>query len=183
MIVSGSYVYFASCHALDGYDLGVVKIGLSHEPGKRLGSVRMNTPFRLRFVCSAPGDMFYEFFVHMWLRATRVTGEYFAKSDELTRIVDHVKTTGRLPFPIKEVPGDVQFKLLRPLDFMQRHRISFRDLEKEAGVTTQSYRRLLERAPEGNRRFLAALAVTAVRRGLSIEWPRDFIPSPDRLAS
>lgn len=52
----------------------------------------------------------------------------------------------------------------------------------EAGARAQTYRKLIEREPCGNRRFLAALAVAAVRRGLSVTWTRDFVPSAQEQA-
>lgn len=176
MILPDSSVYFATCTTVDGVDMGVVKIGLSYDPAERMKMLAATEPFQCELICSTPGDMFLEYFVHMWLNEYRVAGEYFRKSPELDRLIHSVKKTGKLPFPIKFVSKEGTFVDLDAAQYMARTGITFRDIERSTGVSGQHHKKLLEKRPCGNRRFLAALAVTAVRKGLTIRWSRDFKP-------
>lgn len=178
MIVPNSNVYFAKCFTVDGVDMGVVKVGLSYRPEKRMAGVRTGQPFLCEVICSAPGDMFVEYFCHMWLNKDRVSGEFFRSSPTVMKLIEDVKKTGRLPFPIKFAGREGSFVDLDLQAYMERNSISFRDIEKSAGVSCHGYKKMLAERRCGNRRFLAALAVTAVRKGLTIHWARDFKPTP-----
>ena len=176
MIRPNSNVYFAKCFTHNGVDMQMIKVGLSYQPDIRADYLRSEMPFKFELLCSTPGDMFVEYFVHIWLREHKVSKEYFAQCEETDRIIKHVKTTGKLPFPIKFVSKEGMFSELRPLNYMAKHGISFREIEQLSGVSTQHHKKRLEKEPAGNRRFLAALAVTAVKKGLTINWARDFRP-------
>lgn len=183
MIVPNSHVYFAKCETVDGIDMGVVKIGLSHDPVQRMKMLGANEPFRCELICHTPGDMFLEYFCHMWLKAEHVAGEYFRHSEEVDRLVASVQSKGKLPFPIKFVGKEGFFIHLDVAGYMDRNGITFRDIEKATGVNTQNYRKLLEKQSYGNRRFLAAVAVTAVKKGLTVHWARDFKPANEARAA
>lgn len=172
-----SNVYFADCIAINGVDMGVVKIGLSHDVHKRVEAVAVNQPFKCKLICYTPGDLFLEYFVHMWFWKDRVSGEFFRRSDELCRVMDAVQMEGRLPFAVTRKGRDINFCENDCVGYMKRMGISFKDIERHAGVTTQHYQKLLEKQGYGNRRFLAALAVASVKMGNSINWVRDFRPS------
>lgn len=175
MIVPKSRVYFAKCDTVFGLDMGVVKVGLSHSPMDRVKAVS-NGPFVCSLICDTPGDMFLEHFCHMWLHKDRIGGEYFKHSVEVTRLVDSIIETGSLPFPIKFVQPEGVFVELDVASYMDAKGISFRDIEKASGVSCQRYRKVLEKQRYGSRKFLAALAVTAVKHGHTIKWSRDFKP-------
>lgn len=179
MIIPNSYVYFAECETIAGVNMGVFKIGVAHNPESRVKSVTANEPFFCNLVCFTPGDMFLEYFCHMWLKADHVAGEYYRDSEELQRIIRSIKDTGSLPFPIKLVEPEGMFIHLDVVSYMDRNGISFRDIEKATGLSSQHYKKMLEKQPCGNRRFLAAVAVTAVRRGITVHWARDFKPAEE----
>lgn len=167
-------VYFATCHAPDGYDMKVVKIGCAADPEKRVKMVQTGQPFDCRLVTSMPGDLFMEYFVHMWLRQERISGEFFHMRGRAVELIDYVSRHRRHPFPLKNTGPERSFRTLDVVQFMDRHGISLADVKKAAGITCNGYEALLKKEKCGNRRFLAALCVTAVKRGVSIAWPRDF---------
>lgn len=179
-------VYFAGCYAPDGYDMKVVKIGCANDPAKRVQMVQTGQPFECRLLAQMPGDTFMEYFVHMWLRQDHISGEFFHHRDETRRLIDFVSERGRHPFPIDWRAPEGGFKTLDVVQFMGRHEITLRDVRKIAGVTCFGYDAMLKKDRCGNRRFLAALAVTAVRKGIRLRWPTDFrapaIPVPEQAA-
>lgn len=176
MIKPDSHVYFARCYNHAGVDMQTIKIGLSNDPDRRVASLGFELPFTFEMLCTTPGDMFLEYFVHMWLKGHKISREYFKDCEEIARIVDHVKRKGRLPFPIKRVGREGAFIHLRPTEYMDRKGITFTDIEYNTGIGGERYEKLLQTTPHGNRRFLAALSVTAVKMGHKIEWARDFNP-------
>ncbi len=167
-------VYFAGCYAPDGYDMKVVKIGCANDPAQRVQMVQTGQPFDCRLLAQMPGDTFMEYFVHMWLRDERISGEYFHMRGKTIELVNYVARHGRHPFPIEKVGPEGWFTTLDLVQFMDRHDIDLADVKKHAGITCNGYEALLKREKCGNRRFLAALCVTAVKRGISIAWPTDF---------
>jgi len=175
-------VYFARCIAHDGYDLKVWKIGSSMDPETRASQVGYNSPFRCVVEATAPGNLFHEFFCHFWLRQWGTGGEFFRDCEEIRRIVGYMKANDTLPFSIKNVGGEGDWRTIRPAEFMERHGISFKDIADLSGTSRMHYQNLLKTKPSGNRRFLAALCVTAVRKGVTIKWPRDFFLPAKRLA-
>lgn len=177
------FLYFAKCLAPDGYDLNVVKIGCAEKPEKRIKSVATNQPFTCELVATAPGGMFLEHFTHMWLRNHKLTGEFFHNRGEVAELMEYVRKHGRHPFPISFRGPEGWFKTLDLVHFMDKFGISMRDVSKTAGVTFSSYDALLKREQCGNRRLLAAVSVTAVRRGFHITYPADFRPSSEKLAA
>lgn len=179
MIKPGSEVYFADCHTVDGADMGVIKVGLSYRPMRRVKMVTVTEPFVCELICHTPGDMFIEYFCHMWLKDYHVAGEFFRKSVETDRLIKSIKDTGKLPFPIKFVSAEGLFSQLDVVGYMENNGISLADVERATGITTQHYKKVLEKARSGNRRLLAAVAVTAVKKGLTIHWARDFKPSKE----
>lgn len=181
MIVPNSNVYFADCETVDGIDMGVVKVGLSHKPEERVRMVTTTEPFICKLVCHTPGDMFLEYFCHMWLNNDHVAGEYFRRSDEVKRLIASIKDTGSLPFPIEFVEPEGFFIHLDVAGYMDRNGISFRDVEKATGITTQHYRKILAKKKCGNRRLLAAVSVAAVKKGLTVHWARDFKPVEENV--
>jgi len=174
--IPNSSVYFAKCIAANGMDMDCIKIGLSHEPVDRVVSVSIQLPFSCELIASVPGDVFLEHFVHMWLRSHKVGGEYFHARGEVLQIAEYARQHGKLPFKVYETGEDNWHRVDVP-SYMSKHGITFKEVERLSGVTAGLYRKLIERKPCGNRRFLAALAVTAIKRGLSVTWQRDFIPS------
>lgn len=187
MIRHPGHVYFARCVAANGADMEAIKIGLSYDPPARIASVGSLLPFTCEFIGSTPGCLFAENFIHMWLREEAIGGEYFHARGETLRVADHVARTGELPPDMRAIQiADetiVDFRTVEPSTFMHRHKITFEDTEKLAGVGADYHRKLIERKPKGNRRFLAALAVTAVRKGRSVYWPRDFQPPTNENSS
>lgn len=173
-----SNVYFADCTTITGVDMGVVKIGVSHAVEKRVEAVAVNQPFKMQLICHTPGDLFLEYFVHMWLWKDRVSGEFFRRSDEMDRIIAGIQKNGRLPFAVTRTGEQINFCENDCPAYMARMNISFKDIEVHAGIGTQHYRKLLETHKSGNRRFLAALAVASVKMGNRINWVRDFRPPP-----
>jgi hypothetical protein len=169
-------VYFAGCYAPDGYDMRVVKIGCAGDPAQRVQSVQTGQPFDCRLLTQMPGDMFMEYFIHMWLRSDHISGEYFHHRGKTADLIRHVISHGTHPFSISWTAPDGWFRTLDLVQFMDRHAISLKDIRKAAGVTCAGYETLLKKERCGNRRFLAALAVTAVRRGIRLNWPADFRP-------
>jgi hypothetical protein len=167
-------VYFGKCFSLDGYDLKVVKIGCAGNPEQRVRQVQTGQPFRVELAAFMPGDMFLEFFIHMWLREEAVSGEFFRLGSETARLLDHVKETGTHPFPIIWSEPEGWFKTLDVVQFMGRHDITLSEVRKLSGATCKAYDVLLKKERCGNRRFLAALAVAAVKKGIQIDWPKDF---------
>lgn len=176
-------VYFAGCYAPDGYDVKVVKIGCADNPEERVKSVQTNQPYDCRLLAQMPGDMFMEYFVHMWLRPDHITSEFFHHRDETARLIRFAADHGRHPFPIEWVAPEGWFTSLDLIQFMDRHGISLADIRKTAGVTCNGYEALLKKERCGNRRLLAALAVTAVRKGIRIRWPSDFQPAQELEAA
>lgn len=173
-----SEVYFARCVGWNGADLGAIKIGVAFEPASRVLSVCSQLPFECELVTSVPGDLFVEFFVHMWLRQQRLGGEYFKAEGETLRVMEHAKQHGALPFPLFETTaGNWSFAGLDVKGFMDRHGISFKEVERLSGISPNHYSKVFERTGTLNRRGFAALAVAAVKRGLSVHWPRDFMPA------
>jgi hypothetical protein len=183
MNVDKSDLYFASCTTVDGIDLGVIKIGLSHKPLKRMRELTVNEPFVCELICTTPGDIFLEYFCHMWLDSDRVAGEYFKKSPEMERMIASIQQTGKLPFPIEFTSEEGTFIHLDVTRFMRVKGISFRDVEDMTGLNAFYYKKMVEERKHGSRRFLAALAVTAVKKGHKILWARDFRPSKAPAAS
>lgn len=184
MIKPESNVYFARCVTIDGVDMGAVKVGLAYDVDQRVSAVGANAPYKCELICSTPGDMFLEYFVHMWLREDAISGEYFKHGTEAARLIDAVQKTGKLPFPIKFVSGEGWFADNDCVAYMERKGITFADINKHSGVTVDHYKKLVEKQRCGNRRFLAALAVTAVKMGHTIHWSRDFKPpKAERIAA
>lgn len=167
-------VYFAGCYAPDGYDMRVVKIGCAGDPEKRVKSVKVGQPFECRLLTWMPGDIFMEYFVHFWLRADHLTGEFFRWRGETARVIEHVRQFGTHPFPIRWTGPEGTFSSLDLVAFMERNGISLDDVRKESRVACKGYETMLAKERCGNRRFLAALSVTAIRRGIPLNWPRDF---------
>lgn len=167
-------VYFAKCFLTDGRDMDAVKIGCATYPEHRIKSVAANQPFRVELVTHMPGDMFMEHFLHMWLRGDRISGEFFHLRGETHRILQHVMQHGTHPFPIRWTAPEGTFATLDVVQFMERHGISVDQVRTASGTRLRSYEAILKNERCGNRRFLAALAVTAVKRGVEIDWPNDF---------
>lgn len=180
-----SHVYFARCISWNGADLDAIKIGLSVWPQHRVRAVASQQPFVCELIGQFPGDMFAEYFVHMWLRQHKLGGEFFKAEGEVLRLADHARKTGELPFPIfEENPNRPwTFQAIRIDDYMERHSITFDDIEADAGVAGDYHRKHFARGGGPNRRFLAALAVCAVKRGLEVHWPLDFIPPRQIMAA
>lgn len=177
-----SSVYFAKCVALDGYDLKATKIGLSHDPEKRIPQVAAGQPFKCELIASVPGNLYLEYFLQIWLRGECLGGEFFY-GEETTRITEYARKYGRTPFRVKEGREDIYFSKIDCLDYMARHGITFKDISKHSGVYAERYNDLLKREPWGNRRFLAALSVTAVKKGIPVKWPHDFLPREEKAAA
>ncbi len=183
MIRPNSRVYFARCFTADGIDMNTVKIGLSLDADFRLSALACLLPFDCKLICSVPGDMFIESFLHMWLRKSRVGGEYFRSDDEVNRLVNGIEKTGRLPLPIEITGPEGVFIKHDCVSYMAERGITLKDISKHSGLIAQRYAPLLKNKRYGNRRFLAALAVTAVRMGHSIKWPLDFNPVAEEKAA
>jgi len=177
MIRPNSNVYFARCFTADGLDMNTVKIGLALDADFRLTALACRLPFECELICSVRGDMFIEAFLHMWLRKSCVGGEYFRRDDEVNRIIRAVELTGKLPMPIEMTGPEGVFIKKDCVSFMEERGITLKDISKHSGLVAKRYESLLRTKRYGNRRFLAALAVTAVRMGHSIKWPLDFNPS------
>jgi len=176
----GSYVYFAKCLTIDGADMNAIKVGLSSDLPTRIAALASNQPYFCELISAVPGDMFLEHFTHMWLREFNISGEYFRAVKEVVDLAHFARDKGKLPFPVKFVSkNDWSFReSIDCVSYMERKGISFADIGECVGIETAHYKKLLEREPWGNRRFLAALSVTAVKKGHSVVWVRDFKPSP-----
>jgi len=174
MILPESSIYFAKCITADGLDMNAVKIGISHGFTTRLKAIETNLPFNCEFLCSIDGDIFVEYFLHFWFRDHRLGGEYFRYTDELRSMVSFILETGKLPLPLKIHDHEYELDGIDCVAFMQSRGITFADISLNSGIVASRYEGLLQKQPCGNRRFLAALAVTAVRMGMSIIWPDDF---------
>ncbi len=174
----GQDVYFARCIAANGMDMQAVKIGCSYGHLNRVASIGLLLPFHCELIGAIPGCMLTEDFIHMWLDAEKIGGEYFHARGETLRVVEHVRLFGSLPSDMRgyQSATDIDTIAADIAGFMRRNRITFEDTERLAGVRANYHRRLIEREPHGNRRFIAALAVTAVRKGLAISWPDHFKP-------
>lgn len=176
MILPKSRVYFARCLTWSGQDMMAIKVGLAIDPVKRAKSVCSQQPYECELVATVPGDSFIEHFVQMWLRAYHLGGEYFRAEGETIRLMDHAREHGELPLPVSERQLGVKFSELDVSGFMARNHLTFRDVEALSGTARGHYQKRFERTGYMNRRMLAALAVAAVKRGVSVQWPLDFIP-------
>lgn len=169
-----SSIYFARTVNWNGVDLKAVKIGLASDPHHRVKQVGAQAPFSCELVAYAPGDYVMETFIHMWFRKQCLRGEFFRESDELSELISTVKRTGEIPYKVDR-EGDVDWRELSARAFMERHRLTSKDVERETGVAAGYFDRCIEKVG-ANRRTIAALSVVAVRRSLKVHWPQDFAP-------
>lgn len=177
MILPNSSIYFARCIGWDGTDMHAFKIGMSHVPDERTAAISSQLPFACEIVATAPGDLFVEGVVHMWLRNHKLGGEYYKAEGETLVLVEFAKRHGRLPFPITHDGNTYSLADVDIKSFMEKHGLDFDEVERLAGVSAGYYRKLFDDGTRFNRRFLAAVAVSVMRRGFSVQWPLDFIPA------
>lgn len=86
-----SSVYFIRCTAS-----GLIKIGLSENPWKRLSKMQSDSPGQLEMLGVVGGDIVTEAELHDRFSASRLRGEWFNPTDDLVAFVQD------LPAPVGE---------------------------------------------------------------------------------
>jgi len=90
-------IYFAECE-----ELGRIKIGHSRTPFKRIRTLQIGTPTRIKLVAMMPGlrdEWVHHRFAHLW-----VTGEWFRFGDEIRAFISKFavppERAGELPWTV-----------------------------------------------------------------------------------
>lgn len=91
--------------------LGPIKIGCSESPKARARQIGSDRKEPIRLIADAPGTFTDEMRLHRQFADTRVEGEWFAATDELMAVIDHVIDTGSLPPPLEEDRAQVMIRL------------------------------------------------------------------------
>lgn len=85
-------IYFIEAKAF-----GLVKVGCSVLPRRRLLMMAAWSPVELSLLCTAPGAFHDEWKIHKRLCAFRSHGEWFHRCPALDELIAHVTRAGRLP--------------------------------------------------------------------------------------
>lgn len=79
-------------YVIEALGTGLFKVGLcTGPPESRLETLQTASPFELRLVASFPGDRKAESVIHRRLSHSRVRGEWFERTDELSRIISEAR--------------------------------------------------------------------------------------------
>ena len=70
---------------------GLVKIGKSNKPLKRLGSLQTGSPIKLKIVKTVFGGIYLESLIHCYFSECRKHGEWFRPDYELRAFLDNKK--------------------------------------------------------------------------------------------
>ena len=174
-------IYFAECIAPDGKPIGAVKIGCSSNVKVRAQKLSAGQPYICNVLASCPGGFLEEAFLHEWLRTDRIDGEFFRDTAEVRRLAASTRETQRFPLPV--VVGSVPLRWIDQsgvFNFLVAHDLP---LEQAAELTGRDpvFFEAGSRQKVPQRRFVAALAVAAVRKGDTVDWSADFIAHERRL--
>lgn len=170
-----SNIYFARCVAENGADMGAIKIGCSFNYGRRIKMVNAGLPFTCELLAHCPGDMLVENVIHFALRSHKIRGEFFRSDEPVMAMVSSVAKTGLPPFP--DLPETVKFhvpNMDQAREFMRRHDLTIEQMAEITGVRAKSYEIHMQKSNAPNRRFVSALVVCAMEKGIRpFDW-HDF---------
>ena len=73
---------------------GPIKIGMARNPASRLRDLQVSSPYELEVLASYPGGAFEEKELHRKFDGHHIRGEWFDRSPEILKEIDHVKSFG-----------------------------------------------------------------------------------------
>jgi hypothetical protein len=174
-------IYFAECIAPDGKPFGAVKIGCSHNVKVRLQKLSAGQPYSCNVLASCPGGFLEEAFLHEWLRADQISGEFFRDTAEVRSLASSTRETNRFPLPV--VVGSVPIRWIDQSgvgNFLAAHDLTVEQAVELTGRDPMFFAAgLRQKVPQ--RRLVASLAVAAVRKGDTVDWSADFLAHERQL--
>lgn len=173
-------IYFAACITPGGTLLGAIKVGCAANPAKRAMQLSSGQPYTCDVLATCPGGFLEEAVLHEWLLSESISGEFFRDGPKVRALITSVRETSCFPLPLAHAPNVrlvTWFDKLGIAHFMDAHGLTHREAAKLTGRRLTFFQ-AGEAAKKPPRRYVAALAVAAIRKGHSVSWEADFLAGP-----
>lgn len=97
--MKSGFVYFIRAE-----QVGLVKIGFSADPARRIASLAGGSPLRLDLTVRVSGTQDDERFLHHRFKVDWSHGEWFRASDSILSLIETIKVSGLLPDEFRAEP-------------------------------------------------------------------------------